>query len=86
TQTPQVIPMAYTATSSADFSPIKAAPFAALLRGLIGMYDAMSLASQGHARLAKVEALNAKSDAELAALGLKREDIARKVFGDLYYI
>ncbi|WP_172291857.1 hypothetical protein [Pseudoruegeria sp. HB172150] len=37
-------------------------------------------------RMGEIEALNAKSDAQLAAMGLKREDIPRHVFRDIFYI
>lgn len=37
-------------------------------------------------RADKVRALNAKSDAELAKLGITRDDIPRYVFRDLFYI
>ncbi|MDX1780942.1 MAG: hypothetical protein R3256_06445 [Thalassovita sp.] len=37
------------------------------------------------ARTRQIEYLNAKSDAELAKLGLKREDIPRYVFRDVFY-
>ncbi len=42
------------------------------------------LISQGaaNARMREVEKLSAKSDDELAMLGLRREDITRVVFGD----
>lgn len=43
-------------------------------------------ASESSARLAQIRALEAKSDDELAELGLKREDIPRYVFRDLFYI
>lgn len=36
-------------------------------------------------RSQQVEALNRKSDAELARMGLKREDIVRHVFRDKLY-
>lgn len=36
-------------------------------------------------RRAQIEALEAKSDAELARLGMRREDIAYHVFKDLFY-
>lgn len=34
----------------------------------------------------QIVALEARSDAELAEMGLKREDIAHHVFRDLYYV
>lgn len=46
---------------------------------------AMVMSSAMDARLKKVEALNAKSDEELAALNLRREDITAFVFRDLMY-
>jgi uncharacterized protein YjiS (DUF1127 family) len=36
-------------------------------------------------RRARIEALEAKSDEELARLGIRREDIAYHVFKDLFY-
>jgi uncharacterized protein YjiS (DUF1127 family) len=33
-----------------------------------------------------IEAMERKSDAELARMGLRRADIARRVYHDLYYI
>ena len=37
-------------------------------------------------RMEQIERLNAKTDAELAEMNLKREDIPRYVFRDLFYI
>lgn len=37
-------------------------------------------------RRSTIEALEAKSDADLARMGLRREDIPHYVFRDLYYI
>ena len=34
----------------------------------------------------EIERLNALSDAQLSKMGLRREDIARHVFRDLFYI
>ncbi|MFD2738485.1 DUF1127 domain-containing protein [Sulfitobacter aestuarii] len=53
--------------------------FAALGRGIVAN-------SSGARRLERIERLEAKSDAELAELGLRREDILHHVFKDLYYI
>jgi uncharacterized protein YjiS (DUF1127 family) len=38
---------------------------------------------EGRSRLREFEALNAKSNEQLNAMGLKREDIARYLFRDL---
>jgi uncharacterized protein YjiS (DUF1127 family) len=37
-------------------------------------------------RMADIVALNAKTDAELAALGITRDDIPRHVFRDMFYV
>ena len=46
------------------------------------------LATYAHARSRRdqIEALEAKSDAELAQMGLKRDLIAYHVFRDLFYV
>lgn len=46
---------------------------------------ALIVSSAMQARLEQVEKLNAKSDAELAAMNLRREDITAFVFRDLMY-
>ncbi|EAQ23542.1 MULTISPECIES: hypothetical protein [unclassified Roseovarius] len=51
---------------------------AALIRGLEAHAAVTS-------RRNRIEALEAKSDAELARMGLRREDIAYHVFKDLFY-
>ena len=48
--------------------------------------DAFVLLAESNSRVRKAETLNAMSDVELAKRGLKREDIARHVFGDLFYL
>lgn len=53
--------------------------FAAIGTGLIKAGEASS-------RMEAIQTLNAKSDAELAELGVKRDDIVRYVFKDLFYI
>lgn len=47
---------------------------------------AITVSASADARLRKVEALNAKTDEELAAMNLRREDIAAFVFRDLMHI
>ena len=82
--------MAYSAHSmpaSAGFS-IRTI-FAAIGTGLSGFYDSLARAAAANAtaqdRIEKVARLQAKSDAELAQLGLKREDIVHHVFRDLFW-
>ncbi len=42
--------------------------------------------SESSSRIKTIEALHAKTDAELAQMGIKRDDIAHHVLKDLYYI
>jgi len=46
---------------------------------------AMISSMEQRSRLQIVQVLQAKSDAELAQMGLKRDDIVRHVFSDLFY-
>lgn len=46
---------------------------------------AIAKSSSMQARFDKVQRLNAMSDEELAALKIRREDIVRHVYSDLYY-
>ena len=41
---------------------------------------------EGRARVGQLEMMNAKTDEELATMGLKREDIPHYVFRDLLYL
>lgn len=45
---------------------------------------ALMVNSTGHLRLQQVERLQAKTDAELTALGIKRAEIVHQVFRHLY--
>ena len=57
------------------------------IRGFFQSFgQALVASSSGHRRLREVQALQAKSDQELAELKIKREDIVHHVFRDLYYI
>lgn len=57
-----------------------------VMRLIDRIFTALVVSAQNDARLRRIEALRAKSDSDLAKMGLKREDIARRVFGDLFYI
>ena len=41
---------------------------------------------EGRARIGQLEMMNAKTDDELAEMGLKREDIPHYVYRDLFYL
>lgn len=72
--------MAQTATHFFDGKAILralAAPFNALGNGMIVMAEANS-------RVRQADFLHTLSDAELAERGLRRDDIARHVFGNFY--
>ena len=47
---------------------------------------AIEINSTASKRLETVRRLQGKTDVELAAIGIKREDIVHHVFKDLYYI
>ncbi|WP_300039128.1 DUF1127 domain-containing protein [uncultured Roseobacter sp.] len=56
------------------------------LRSFFGsLAHSVALSSEANRRLQTVEKLQALSDEELKALRIKRDDIIRHVFGDLYY-
>jgi uncharacterized protein YjiS (DUF1127 family) len=42
--------------------------------------------ANSRSRLPQIRALEAKSDEELAAMGVKRDEIARYVFRDVFYV
>jgi hypothetical protein len=48
--------------------------------------SSMTLAASAEQRFQQVQRLQAKSDAELAAMNLRRDDIVHAVFKDLYYV
>ncbi len=69
--------------STTETTTFAAAPFTNFVQGLVRFAERLG---DRQGRRAQVEALYAKSDAELADIGLTRDQIARRVFGDLYYI
>ena len=48
--------------------------------------DFFTLITESNWRVREAERLQAMSDSQLAARGLRREDIARHVFRDMFYI
>lgn len=72
---------------------ISSAPFMSARTGLAQIVtffksigDSILRAGLASSRVHRVEALRAKSDSELADIGIKREDIVHHVFKDLYYV
>ncbi|MFD1344788.1 hypothetical protein [Litorisediminicola beolgyonensis] len=72
--------MAYTTLTQA---PAGRSRFAEFWRNLGDVYMRYA---ETKARLPQIRALEAKTDAELAEMGLTRDDIPRHVFRDLWYI
>ncbi len=73
--------MAY-ATTDARISEGKQGFISRFLGKLASDYESYAYKKS---RRAQIEALEAKSDDELAKLGVKREDIAFFVFSDMFY-
>lgn len=61
-------------------------PLSFLARIGRGILDAVEAMQRNNARLRELERLNAMTDEQLAARGLRREDIVRHVFRDVYYL
>lgn len=47
-----------------------------------GIFDALVRIGEANAKVRQINALSALSDAELAARGMRREDIIRRVMGE----
>ncbi len=82
--------MAYSTHSAPADNVFSLRPvFAAIGRGFTVVFDTLARAAEinmtAHRRVEIASRLQAKSDAELAELGLKREDIVHHVFRDLYW-
>ncbi|WP_300056306.1 hypothetical protein [uncultured Roseobacter sp.] len=60
--------------------------FGAVRGFLSSIMKAMIVSSSYTGRVQRVQALQAKSDEELAAMNIKRDDIVHIVFHDLYYV
>ncbi|MEM6303564.1 MAG: hypothetical protein AAF744_02530 [Pseudomonadota bacterium] len=82
--------MAYTNQTlrASPFSALTRA-FSAAARGIAAIFDSFALAlavsNTAQARLEQAEQLQAKTDAELAEIGIARDDITRYVFRDLMW-
>ena len=51
-----------------------------------GLFNALTRMAEANTRVQQVEALQNLSDEDLAAKGIRREDIARFVYRDVLYI
>ncbi|MEH6645014.1 hypothetical protein [Sulfitobacter sp.] len=83
----------FAARIPASGQSITSAPFLTARRGLdlvVSMFTSigtgLAKAAEASSRTRQVEVLQSKSDDELAALGIKRDDIAYHVFKDLFYV
>ncbi|WP_299627332.1 hypothetical protein [uncultured Tateyamaria sp.] len=63
---------------------------AAIWNGITGFFTsvsrALTISAAMDARMQRIEALNAKTDEELAAMNLRRTDITAYVFRDLMHV
>lgn len=75
--------MAYTSTSHNATGVSVNGILRAVGNGLARFGHALIANSAGAQRLARVEALQAKSDEELAAMGIRRDRIVHIVFKDI---
>ncbi|WP_299283365.1 hypothetical protein [uncultured Tateyamaria sp.] len=57
-----------------------------ITRALSALGHSVTLSAAAETRFRRIEALNAKTDAELAAMNLRRADIPAFVFRDLMHI
>jgi hypothetical protein len=52
----------------------------------MSVFTSIDLAASANAKIREMEYLNARSDAQLEKMGLRREDIARHVFREIYHL
>ena len=60
--------------------------FARLGAKFEGFINTLAMASTGQRRVDQVHYLQSKSDAQLAEMGIQRDEIVNYVFRDLYYL
>ncbi|MDE0985605.1 MAG: DUF1127 domain-containing protein [Yoonia sp.] len=73
--------MAFLSTS--DFSAVRPSFLKTVTRVIGGFFTAVMEANSRHDQ---VQRLSAMSDAQLAEFGVRREDIVRYVFRDVYHL
>jgi uncharacterized protein YjiS (DUF1127 family) len=75
-----------TTNISTSRSDVRARLLARLDAFFAGMGQGMNAYMHRKSRMDEIEALNAKTDVELAEIGITRADIPRYVFRDTFYI
>jgi uncharacterized protein YjiS (DUF1127 family) len=75
-----------TTNISTSRSDVRARLLARLDAFFAGLGQGMNAYMHRKSRMDEIEALNAKTDAELAEIGITRDDIPRYVFRDTFYI
>lgn len=78
--------MAYVSQSEAVDTNIGKGVVAQVFGVFTSFFKFFDLMAAANARAAELDALSAKSDAQLAEMGLRREDISRYVFRDILYV
>lgn len=74
------------AHADTPMNPTDVYPKAPLWTRLVAWAEnALDEIAENNPRLQRVESLRAKTDAELAALGIARDEIVHHVFRDAYY-
>ncbi|WP_254695308.1 DUF1127 domain-containing protein [Oceanicola sp. D3] len=74
------------ATQATDVQYSRPSFMARVGAGFDRVLSALVSLAEANPRMKAVSRLSAMSDEELAARGLKREDIVRHVFRDIYYV
>jgi len=78
--------MAYNSTISQTNVPTIKAPFAVIGGFFAAIWNGLIAAGANSGRMRQVTFLQSKTDEELAAMGIKRDDIVHHVFRDTYYV
>lgn len=74
------------AISTTEFHVERPALRARFDRFFSALASAYTAYANSRSRIGEIRALEAKSDAELKAMGIKRDQIAQYVFRDVFYV
>ena len=72
--------------ATASFSGRKTALLTTLRSFFSAIGEGIVAYMESHSRMDQIRRLDARSDRELAALGIRREDIVRHVFRDIIHL